>query len=149
MRPITLQGTWDINAPMLEIYKIVTDFENAPKYFPKVAQSLKVIKQEGNHLEIDARSKTFGIKFKVKMKTELIPQRGFKSINESALAIEDESFLMEEISEGTKINYSNNVTIKNNLLKPFSRIIIGKPALKFWEKAYINRLKELTEQKRP
>lgn len=147
MRPITLQGTWVIDAPRLEIYKIVTDFENAPKHFPKVAQSLKVIKREGNHLEIDAQSKTFGLKFKVKMKTELIPSRGFKSINESALAIEDESFLMEETSGGTKINYINNVTIKNNFLKLFSRLFIGKPALKFWEKAYINRLKELTEQK--
>lgn len=147
MKPITLQGSWIINAPISEIYNIVTDFENAPKYFPKVAQSLKITKREGNHLEIDAQSKTFGLNFKVKMKTELLPPRGFKSINESALAIEDESFLMEEVLEGTKINYINNVTIKNNFLKLFSRIIIGKPALKFWEKAYINRLKELTEQK--
>lgn len=146
MKPVSLQGTWIIKAPISEIYKIVTDFENAPIYFPKVAHSLKITKKEGRHLEIDAQSKTFGFTFKVKMKTELIPPRGFKSINESSLAIEDESFLMEESSEGTKITYINNVTIKNNFLKPFSRIIIGKPALKFWEKAYINRLKELTEK---
>jgi len=147
MKPISLQGTWIVKAPMSEIYKIVTDFENAPKYFPKVAQSLKIAKQEGNRLEIEAQSKTFGIRFNVQMKTELMPPNGFKSINESALAIENESFLMEEVSNGTKINYVNNVTIKNNFLKLFSKLIIGKPALKFWEKAYINRLKELTEQK--
>lgn len=130
---------------MEKIYKIVSDFENANKYFPKVAHSLKITKKEGNRLEIDAQSKTFGLKFNVKMNTELLPPKGFKSINESALAIEDEKFLMEEAPGGTKINYINNVTIKNNFLKLFSRIIIGKPALKFWEKAYINELRKLVE----
>ena len=145
MKPICLQGSWIIKAPMAKIYKIVSDFENASKYFPKVAHSMKIIKKEGNHIEIDAQPKTFGLKFKVKMKTELMPPKGFKSINESALAIEDETFLMEEVADGTKINYINNVTIKNNFLKLFSRIIIGKPALKFWEKAYINELRKLVE----
>lgn len=145
MKPICLQGSWVVKASMAKIYEIVSDFENANKYFPKVAHSLKITKREGNHLEIDAQSKTFGLKFNVKMKTELIPPKGFKSINESALAIEDETFLMEEISGGTKINYVNSVTLKNNFLKLFSRIIIGKPALRFWEKAYINELRKLVE----
>ncbi len=145
MKNICLQGSWTIKAPMDTVYEIVSDFENAHKYFPKVAQSLNIAKKEGNHLWIDATSKTFGFKFKVKMKTQLLPRRGFKSINESVLAIEDESFLMEEVPEGTKINYVNNVTIKNNILRWFSRIFIGKPALKFWEKNYIEPLKKLVE----
>lgn len=145
MKPILLQGSWIINAPMAKIYKIVTDFENAPKYFPKVAQSLVITKKEANHLEIDAQSKTFGLKFKVKMKTELLPPRGFKSINESSLAIEDESFLMEEISGGAKVNYINSVTIKNNFLKLFSKLLINNKALKFWEKNYIEPLKKAVE----
>jgi len=147
MKPVLLQGSWVVKAPMSEIYKIVTDFENAPKYFPKVAHSLIITKEDGNFLEIDAQSKTFGLTFNVKMKTELVPVRGFKSINESALAIEDESFLMEEVSEGTKINYINSVTIKNNFLKPFARLMIGRPALNFWKKLYIDRLKEMLETK--
>ena len=145
MKPICLKGSWIIKAPMEKIYEIVSDFENAPKYFPKVAHSLKIAKKDGNHLEIDAQSKSFGLKFNVKMKTELLPPKGFKSINESALAIEDESFLMEEVLEGTKINYVNNVTIKNNFLKLFSKIIISKPTLKFWEKMYIKPLRKLVE----
>jgi hypothetical protein len=145
MKPVSLKGSWVIKAPMSKIYEIVSDFENAKKYFPKVAQQLTITKREGNHLEIEAQSKTFGLKFNVKMKTELIPPKGFKSINESALAIEDEEFLMEEVPGGTKINYLNDVTIKNNFLKLFSKLIIGKPALKFWEKAYINELRKIVE----
>ena len=72
--------------------------------------------------------------------------KGFKSINESALAIEDETFLMSEISGGTKINYQNNVTIKNNILKLFSKLLIGKPALIFWEHAYIDNLRKMLEK---
>jgi carbon monoxide dehydrogenase subunit G len=145
MKPVSLTGSWVIKAPLKSVYKIVTDFEKTPAYFPTVAKSLRIIKKTGNHLSIQAVTKTFGMPFKVKMETDLLPNKGFKSINESALAIEDETFLMEEIPSGTKINYQNNVTIKNNLLKLFSRLLIGKPALIFWEHAYIDRLRKIAE----
>lgn len=148
MKPVILESSWIVNAPLSRIYEIVTDFENAHKYFPLVAASLKIIKKEGDHLTINAISKTFGIPFKVKMETDLLPGQGFKSINTSALAIEDESFLMEEVQTGTKINYRNEVTIKNNIFKLFAKLMIGKPALFFWKLAYIDRLDKLTNTPR-
>jgi hypothetical protein len=147
MKPVSLTGSWIIKAPLSRVYEIVTDFEKTPAYFPAVAKSLKIIKKNGNHLSIQAVTKTFGIAFKVSMETDLYPNKGFKSINESALAIEDETFLMEETPIGTKINYRNEVTIKNNFLKLFSKLLIGKPALIFWEHAYINKLKKIVEGK--
>jgi hypothetical protein len=147
MKPVSLTGSWIIKAPLKSVYEIVTDFEKTPTYFPKVAKSLTIIKKNGNHLSILAVTKTFGMPFKVTMETDLIPFRGFKSINESALAIEDETFLMEETPLGTKINYRNDVTIKNNFLKLFSKLLIGKPALIFWEHCYIDRLKKIVEGK--
>lgn len=143
MKPIILTGTWIINAPLQRIYEIVTDFEEAPSYFPLVAKSLKIINKQGNNLTIEAMSKTFGIPFHVLMDTQLLPNKGFKSINYSALAIEKESFMMEEIPTGTKINYRNEVQIKNNILQIFARMLIGKPALLFWKFAYIDRLQKL------
>ncbi len=143
MKPIILAGTWVINAPLHRIYEIVTDFEHAPKYFPLVAQSLTIVKKQGNNLTIDAVTKTFWMAFHVTMETQLLPNKGFKSINTSALAIENESFLMEEVSTGTKIIYRNEVQIKNNFLQLFARMIIGKPALLFWKYAYIDRLQKL------
>ena len=145
MRPISLTGSWIIKAPLKSVYKIVTDFEKTPTYFPAVAKSLRIISRNGNHLVIEAVSKTFGIPFKVKMETDLLPLKGFKSINESVLAVENETFLMEETPVGTKINYRNDVTIKNNFLKLFSKLIIGKPALKFWEHTYIDKLRKMLE----
>jgi carbon monoxide dehydrogenase subunit G len=148
MKPVSLKGSWVIKAPLGNVYEIVTDFEKTPEYFPSVAKSLKIIEKNGNHLSIQAVTKTFGMPFKVKMETDLLPSKGFKSINESVLAIENETFLMEEVPTGTKINYRNDVIIKNNLLKLFSRLLlIGKPALIFWEHAYINRLRKIAEGK--
>jgi hypothetical protein len=143
MKPVILSGTWVVNAPLPRIYEIVTDFEHAPTYFPLVAHSLKIINKQGNHLSIYAVSKTFGIPFHVLMDTELLPNKGFTSINTSALAIENESFLMEEIPGGTKITYRNEVQIKNTMLQLFAKILIGKPALLFWKYAYIDRLQKL------
>jgi hypothetical protein len=140
MKPVSLTGSWVIKAPLNSVYEVVTDFEKTPAYFPAVAKSLKIIKKNGNHLSIVAMTRTFGIPFNVKMETDLLPNKGFKSINESALAIEDETFLMEETPLGTQINYRNDVTIKNNFLQLFSRLLIGKPALLFWEHAYIDKL---------
>jgi len=143
MKPIMLTGTWIIHAPLQRLYEIVTDFEHAHTYFPLVATSLKITNKKGNHLSIDAVSKTFGIPFHVMMETELVPNKGFTSINTSALAIEDESFLMEEVPTGTKIIYRNEVQIKNNVLQLFAKMLIGKPALLFWKYAYIDRLEKL------
>jgi hypothetical protein len=147
MKSVVLAGTWVVNAPLSQIYKIVTDFENAPKYFPLVAGSLKIKSKIGNHLTIDAFSKTFGISFHVLMETELLPGIGFKSINTSLLAIEDESFLMEEVPNGTRITYRNEVHIKNNILQIFAKLLIGKPALLYWKYAYIDRLEKLARKK--
>lgn len=147
MKPVSLKGSWVIKAPLKSVYEIVTDFEKTPEYFPAVAKSLRIIKRIDNHLSIQAVTKTFGVAFKVKMETDLLPLKGFKSINESVLAIENETFLMEETPVGTKINYQNDVTIKNNFLKLFSKLLIGKPALIFWEQAYIERLRKLVEAK--
>ena len=143
MKPVILSGSWVVKAPLNRIYEIVTDFENAPKYFPLVASSLKIKRRNGNKLTIDAIAKTFGIPFKIVMETELHSGRGFMSVNTSALAIEDESFLMEETEGRTKIIYRNEVTIKNNFLKLFAKILIGPHALWFWKVAYIDELEKL------
>lgn len=148
MKQIHLKGSWVIRAPRSEIYKIITDFESAPKYFPSAAKSVHIIKRDGEHLVIEAQTKAFlGSKtFKVRMDTHLQPPAGFVSENVSSVGIEHETFAMEEIPEGTKINYTNDVEIKSFFFRLAGRVLIGVFALKFWERAVINKLREMLEK---
>lgn len=147
MKRILLKKSWVIRAPREEVYKIMSDFENMPKYFPKVAQSLRILKRDGNHLTIEAKAKTFGRTIPVRMETQLRPPIGYVSDNKSDLGTSGhEEFLMEEVPEGTKINYTYDVELKNPILRVLGRFLIGRYALCFWERAVIDKLKEMVER---
>lgn len=148
MKKITLKGSWIIKAPIDQVFKIISDFENMPNNFPSVAESLIITKKDGNNLEIDAKAKSFGMVFPVKMKTEILPRIGYISDNEnSKLGISGhEEFLMEEIEEGTRINYVYEVDIHNKWLRMVAKPLIGWYSMKFWEKAFIDRLKDIIKK---
>ena len=147
MKKILLKKSWIIKAPREEVYKIMSDFENMPKYFPKVAESLRILKKDGDNLTIEAEAKTFGRTFSVQMETELRPPIGYVSDNKSEIGTSGhEEFLMEEIPKGTKINYTYEVTLKNPILATFGGFLIGGYAMRFWEHAVIDKLKEMLEK---
>ena len=83
MKSITLHKQWVIRAPKGEVFRMITDFENFPKYFPKVAETIEIKKREGDYLEIEASVRSFGSKFPVQMKTQILPEQGFISDNVS------------------------------------------------------------------
>ncbi len=143
MKDITLRSSWIIKAPITEVFGIMTDFEKFPEYFPKVADSIKVIKREGDCLEIDAIAKSFGQDFPVKMKTQIIPGRGYISDNNSPKfgTSGHEEFLLSEHPEGTKIDYLYEVSIHKFWLRVFAKPLIGWFSMKFWEKAVIDELR--------
>lgn len=125
MKNITLTGSWIIKAPREKIYAIMSDFEHMPKHFPKVAKSLKIVKREGNHLSIDGVAKTWGKTISVHMETELRPPYGFVSDNKSQIGTAGhEEFMMEEVPEGTKINYLYQVEIKSAFLRVLAKPLI-------------------------
>ena len=84
MKNITLRASWLIKAPLKKVFTIMTDFEKWPEYFPRVAESIRVINRDGNNLKIEAIVKSFGQKFLVKMKYQILPERGFISDNENS-----------------------------------------------------------------
>lgn len=114
-KQIHLKCSWTVNAPRKEVYKIITDFENMPKYFPSVDKSVRFVSRDGDNFVVEAQTKAFfGSKtFTVHMEGKFQPPKGFVSTNISSLGIEHEIFSMEEIPEGTKIHYINDVEIKN------------------------------------
>ena len=148
MKHIKLKGSWVIKAPIDKVFKIISDFENMPKNFPTVAQSLVITKKDGNKLEINAKAKSFGMVFPVKMKTEIIPGKGYVSLNENKkLGISGhEEFLMEEIEEGTRINYIYEVDIHNKWLRMIARPLIGWYSMKYWQRAVIDELRKILER---
>ena len=139
-----------IKAPIQKVFDIITDFEKMPKNFPKVAESIIITKREGNNLEIEAQVKSFGTTFPVKMKTKIIPQRGFISDNQSPKfgTSGHEQLLLESVNGGTKVNYIYEVDIHKRWLRIIAKPLIGWFAMKAWEKAYINRLRDMLENKK-
>jgi len=147
MKQIHLEDSWIIKAPVEKVFNIITDFEKMPKYFPKVAETVTITKREGNNLEIDAQVKSFGTSFPVKMKTTIIPQRGFISDNQNPKfgTSGHEKLLLENVDGDTKINYVYEVDIHKKWLRIIAKPLIGWFAMKAWEKAFINRLREILE----
>ena len=147
MKNIHLEGSWVIKAPKEEIYKIISDFENLPKYFPSVAESVRITEKQGNHQKMDAKVKSFGRVFDVKMQTELLPNIGFRSTNESSFGTSgNEEFLMEGVDGGTRISYTYKIEIHRPILR-----IIATPLIKWfsmwsWKRAFIDKLRKIVEK---
>lgn len=148
MKQITLRKQWVIKAPIEEVFRVMSDFEKLPEHFPKVARTVKIVKREGNNLEINATAKSFGKSFPVKMKTQILPERGFISDNDSPVfgTSGHEKLLLSPHDEGTLIDYTYQVAIHKKWLRIVATPLIRWYAMKAWEKAVIDRLKEMVEK---
>lgn len=127
---------------------MMTDFEEWPGYFPKVAQSIQVIRREGNYLEMEAIVKSFGQKFPVKMKTEVLPGKGYISDNESPKfgTSGHEELLLSQHPEGTLINYTYQVAIHKRWLRIVAEPLIGWFSMRYWQKVVIEELRKRLER---
>lgn len=145
---ITLHGTWLIKAPLKEVFDIMTNFEKLPEYFPKVAESVWISKRDGNNLEMEATVKSFGRKFQVKMKTKILPGKGFISDNDSYQfgTSGHEELLLSECSEGTMIDYTYQVLIHKRWLRIFATPLIRWYSMNFWKKAVVDELRKIVER---
>jgi len=148
MKDITLHAQWLIKAPLTEVFDIMTDFEKFPEHFPKVAQSIQVMRREGNYLEMDATVKSFGQNFPVKMKTHILPGKGYISDNESPKfgTSGHEELLLSEHAEGTMIDYTYQVAIHKRWLRTVAKPLIGWFSMKYWQKAVIDELRKRLER---
>lgn len=148
MKDIALHAEWLIKAPLMEVFNVMTDFERFPEHFPKVAESIRVVRREGNHLEMRATVKSFGLKFPVKMDTRILPGKGFISDNESPKfgTSGHEELLLSERPEGTMIDYTYQVTIHKRWLRFIARPLIGRYSMRFWQEAVIDELRKRLER---
>jgi hypothetical protein len=148
MKDISLHAQWLIKAPLAAVFSLMTDFAKWPEYFPKVAEAIQVIKRDGNNLEMEATVKSFGQKFPVKMKTQILPGQGFVSDNASPKfgTSGHEELLLSEHPEGTMIDYTYQVAIHKRWLRIVARPLIGWFSMKYWQKAVIDELRKKLER---
>ena len=148
MKEITLQKEWVIKAPVDEVFRLMTDFEKMPEHFPKVAKSVQIKKRDGNYLEMDAMVGSFGREFPVKMKTHILPGRGFVSDNDSYVfgTSGHEELLLSAHPEGTLVSYTYRVSIHKRWLRIVATPLIRWYSMKYWEKAVIDELKRMLEK---
>ncbi len=147
MKRLHLEGSWIIKAPKEKIYPIVSDFENMPKYFPTIAESVHITEKQGSHQKMEARVKSFGKVFDVKMQTELLPNIGFRSTNESSFGTSgSEEFLMQDTEGGTRITYTYEIEIHRPLLRVVATPLIKWFAMWSWKRAFIDKLRTIVEK---
>ncbi|MFA5023222.1 MAG: SRPBCC family protein [Candidatus Paceibacterota bacterium] len=148
MKEIKLHNQWIVKAPVEKVFNIMTDFEHLPKYFPKVAESIQINKREGNYLEMEATVRSFGKKFQVKMKTQILPGKGFISDNDSYQfgTSGHEELLLSPCAEGTLIDYTYQVSLHKKWLRIVATPLIRWYSMKYWEKAVIGELKKILEK---
>ena len=148
MNHLTLHKQWLVKAPLEKVFTIMTDFEKFPEHFPKVAESIQIIKREGNYLETEATVKSFGKRFKVKMRTQILPNNGFISDNDSYQfgTSGHEELMLSPSAEGTLIDYTYQVTIHKKWLRVAATPLIRWYSMKYWEKAVIRELRKELEK---
>lgn len=148
MKDIALHATWLIKAPLADVFRVMTDFERFPERFPKVAGSVRVVKREGDRLEMDTTVRSFGRTFPVKMRTRILPGKGFISDNESPKfgTSGHEELLLSERPEGTEIDYTYHVAIHKRWLRLVAGPLIGRYSMRFWERAVIHELRRMLER---
>ena len=148
MNEISLHNQWVVKAPIDDVFRIMTDFEKFPEHFPKVAESIQINKREGNYVEMDATVRSFGKRFQVKMKTQILPGKGFISDNDSYQfgTSGHEEMLLSEHAKGTLIDYTYQVTIHKKWLRIIAVPLLRWYSMKYWEKAVIDQLKKILEK---
>lgn len=148
MKEITLRNQWVVKASVDDVFKIMTDFEHLPEHFPKVAEAVEIKKREGDYLEMEATVKSFGKKFQVRMKTKILPGRGYISDNDSYQfgTSGHEEFLLSGHPDGTLIDYTYQVTIHKKWLRIVAVPLLRWYSMKYWEKAVIDQLKKILEK---
>lgn len=127
-----LEGTYIVKAPRDDVYRLFTDFEKTPEHFPAVAKSFRFLSRDGDSFTAEAQTKAFfgSPKFAVRMDGRFDPPNGFTSTNVSVAGVEHEKVTFEEVPEGTRIIYVNDVEIKNPFFRMFS-FLISRVALRY------------------
>jgi hypothetical protein len=145
---VPVRGNWLLRAKREAVYAIISDFEAMPRNFPTVAHSIRVVSREGQRLSFEAEAASFGRLFpkvKINVSAELIPGKGYRcqTHNLTFNTTGEEELLLVDDPDGTRIEYTYFVTVRNPRWAPMFAWLVRVFGLPFWKRAVVDRLEAL------
>lgn len=139
-----IKGSWVVKAPREKIYKIMTDFENIPKYFPDIAKSVSILDKNNNNVKLILKNTIANKDIEVKRNIQLNPPEGYKAYDSSESSDSFTDFFMTETPQGTKIDITTDFEIDNIFYALIFRIFSIVFIPNFWLKSVIKKRLEQT-----
>lgn len=148
---LAVTARWEIDAPRESVYAIASDFKAMPTHFPKLARSVAIRSQTGNHLEIEVEAASFGRLFprvRISIEAELLPGHGYRAttFNQSFNTTGQEQLLLHDSGRGTAIEYTYVVTVKRKWLRPLYGWLVRTFGFPYWKKCYLQPLTRLAQE---
>jgi len=145
---VPVRGSWLIRARREVVYGIISDFESMPKNFPRVAHRITVVSRQGERVDFEAEAASFGRwfpKVKIHVSAQLLPGTGYrcKTHNLSFNTTGEEELLLVDDAEGTRIEYTYFVTVRNRRWAPLFAWLVRWLGLPFWKRSFVDRLEVL------
>ncbi|MDR2513059.1 MAG: SRPBCC family protein [Puniceicoccales bacterium] len=150
---LAITARWKIDAPRESVYAIASDFKAMPTHFPKLAHSVSILSQAGNHLKLEAKAASFGRFFPratILIDVELIPECGFRASTfvKTFNTTGKEQLLLHDSDDSTEIEYTYAVTVKHKWLRPLYGWLVRTFALPYWKRCYLAPLTKYAQEHR-
>lgn len=148
---VAVKGNWLIRAKREDVYRIVSNWEKMPEHFPRVAKAVTVLERQGTHLRVQSIAASFAPFLpgaKVNIDVDLLPGRGYrcKTFNTTFNTTGEEELLLVDDPEGTRIQYTYFVTVRNRKWTQLYAWLVKTFGLPFWKRAFIDQLSLLLKQ---
>jgi len=149
---VAVKGDWLIRAKREDVYDIFSNWERMPENFPRVARSVKILETNGTHLKVRSVAASFA-RFlpgaRINIDVELLPGRGYRcrTFNTTFNTTGEEELLLVDDPEGTRIQYTYFVTVRNRKWRWLYAWLVKTFGLPFWKRAVIDRVPQLIANK--
>jgi hypothetical protein len=150
---VAVRGNWLVHADRMAVYAIVSDFERMPEHFPKIARAIKLVKREGDVLTLEAEAGSFSSLLpsaRIELTATLLPGLGYRCTTRNITfnTTGEEELLLVDDPEGTRINYTYFVTVRNRWFRPVFAWLVKTFGLPFWKRSFIDPLESLVNMRR-
>ena len=134
---VTLNYSFELDCDERNFFKILTDYENLPKYLPRQLKKIEILDEHDSHTTIEATAS-----FKTLIKKEFSQKIGIEKKSENNISAE----ILDGFAKGTHITISILMQKEKTLCRVNSKIklslktVILYPIIKAEHSPFLNRL---------